>query len=147
MFQGFPVEFLQFISSQNSCVRPGIVVEQNHISDWLTAPFGLVRGFHVVQKLAVVRSIHSTTFVQEVNEQYAFPVPKSGCENFQLADAFWPLQGNAPLSSATPYLLFLIWEYNNVPVTHHITIRCKKLFFSRLYRFRSPWQVPCRTCF
>jgi len=78
MFQGFPVEFLQFIS----CVRPGIVAEQNHISDWLTAPFVLVCGFHVVQKLAVVRSIHSTTFVKEVDEQYAFPVPKNGCENF-----------------------------------------------------------------
>jgi hypothetical protein len=82
MFQGFPVEFLQFIPSQNGCVRRGIVVEQNHISDWLTAPFGLLCGFHVVQKLAVVCSIHSTTFVKEVDEQYAFPVTKIGCENF-----------------------------------------------------------------
>jgi hypothetical protein len=82
LFQGFPVEFLQFISSQNGCVRLGIVVDQNHISDWLITPFGLVCGFHIVQKLAVVRSIHSTTFVKEVDEQYAFPVPKNGCENF-----------------------------------------------------------------
>jgi cytochrome bd-type quinol oxidase subunit 2 len=82
LFQGFPVEFLQFIPSQNGCVRPGIVVEQNHISDWLNAPFGLVCGFHIVQKLAVVCDIHSTTFVKEVDEQYTFPVPKNGCENF-----------------------------------------------------------------
>jgi hypothetical protein len=81
MFQGFSVEFLQFILSQNGCVRPGIVVEQNHIYDWLTAPFGLVCGFHM-QKLAVVCSIHSTTFVKEVDEQYVFPGPKNGCENF-----------------------------------------------------------------
>jgi len=78
----FPVEFLQFIPSQNGCVRSGIVVEQNHISDWLTTPFVLVCGFHVVQKLAVLRSIHSTTFVKEVNDQYAFTVSKNGCENF-----------------------------------------------------------------
>jgi len=56
------------LSRVKTSVRPGIVVEQDHVSDWLTAPFGLVCGFHVVQKRAVIRSIHSTTFVKEVDE-------------------------------------------------------------------------------
>jgi len=82
-FQGFPVEFLQFIPSQNGCVRPGIVVEQNHISDWLTAPFVLVCGFHVVQKLDSSTQ-HSQYDVREgIRRAISLSSPKKiGCENF-----------------------------------------------------------------
>jgi len=44
-----------------------------------------------------------------------------------VTDAFWPLQDNAPLSSATPYSLFLIREYSDVPMTHQCQHTMQKI--------------------
>ena len=71
------MELIQFFLSQCGCVRPGIVMQQNHVSERLVAPFVSVCSFYAIQELAIIGSIYRPTLMEEIHKQYSFLVKKS----------------------------------------------------------------------